>query len=85
MRVENDHGHCTVQAASDPGGDLPALCAQLRGSVALAGPLLARLGRVFLPKPGGDRTGRRRLDTHILALQALGANVDVRPDDNRFA
>ncbi len=86
VRVENDHGHCTVQAASDPGGDLPAaLCAQLRGSVALTGPLLARLGRVFLPKPGGDRIGRRRLDTHILALQGWGAKVDARPDDSRFA
>ena len=58
----------------------PELSSQLRGSVTLAGPLLARNGHVFLPRPGGDRIGRRRLDTHILALQALGATVKVFPD-----
>lgn len=57
-----------------------ALCASLRGSVTLAGPLLARYGRVTLPRPGGDRIGRRRLDTHILALKSLGAEVTVKPD-----
>jgi UDP-N-acetylglucosamine 1-carboxyvinyltransferase len=81
VQVQIEDGRCVVQAANNLNGDLPAdLCAQLRGSVTLAGPLLARLGRVFLPKPGGDRIGRRRLDTHILALQALGAEVEVRPD-----
>ncbi len=81
VRVDAGGGQCRVQAATDPKADLPAdLCAQLRGSVTLAGPLLARVGRVFLPKPGGDRIGRRRLDTHILALQALGAEVEVRSD-----
>lgn len=57
----------------------PDLCGSLRGSVTLAGPLLARYGRVTLPRPGGDRIGRRRLDTHILALRALGAKVKVKP------
>ena len=81
MSVSREAGLCAVQAATSPGGDLPAaLCARLRGAVTLAGPLLARLGRVFLPRPGGDRIGRRRLDTHLLALQALGAEVEVRPD-----
>lgn len=70
-----------VQASDDPSGELPAdLATQLRGSVTLAGPLLARNGRVFLPRPGGDRIGRRRMDTHILALQALGATVKTFPD-----
>ncbi|MCS6915709.1 MAG: UDP-N-acetylglucosamine 1-carboxyvinyltransferase [Myxococcales bacterium] len=70
-----------VQARTDPRTDLPVdLCGRLRGSVTLAGPLLARTGRVFLPRPGGDRIGRRRLDTHILALQALGARVKTFPD-----
>ncbi|MCX8481700.1 MAG: UDP-N-acetylglucosamine 1-carboxyvinyltransferase [Sediminibacterium sp.] len=45
----------------------------LRGSVMLAGPMLARFKKAYLPKPGGDKIGRRRLDTHILGLQKLGA------------
>jgi UDP-N-acetylglucosamine 1-carboxyvinyltransferase len=53
------------------------LCAGLRASVLLAGPLLARFGRVTLPPPGGDVIGRRRLDTHFLAFERLGAEVDV--------
>lgn len=56
------------------------LSSKLRGSVILAGPLLARCGRVFLPRPGGDRIGRRRLDTHMLAFQSLGAKVAIHPD-----
>ena len=44
------------------------LGSRLRGSVTLAGPLLARTGSVTLPRPGGDRIGRRRLDTHLLIL-----------------
>jgi UDP-N-acetylglucosamine 1-carboxyvinyltransferase len=49
------------------------LSAKIRGSILLAGPLLARCGEVTLPPPGGDVIGRRRLDTHFLALEALGA------------
>ena len=52
------------------------MCATLRGSVMVAGPLLARLGRVWFPKPGGDKIGRRRVDTHISGLMALGAELD---------
>ena len=81
VTVENSGSSATVHAAHDPKSDLPAeLCSQLRGSVTLAGPVLARTGRVFLPRPGGDRIGRRRLDTHILALQALGAEVIAHAD-----
>lgn len=47
----------------------------IRGSVMLIGPLLARLGKMYLPKPGGDKIGRRRLDTHFSGLQHLGATV----------
>ncbi|MDR2463935.1 MAG: UDP-N-acetylglucosamine 1-carboxyvinyltransferase [Verrucomicrobiales bacterium] len=66
----------TVSAATKPFWRLPDdLAGQLRGAITLAGPLLARRGKVFLPRPGGDRIGRRRLDTHILALQALGAKI----------
>lgn len=79
--VEEKNGSVKVQAKKDLSSEIPRdLSAQLRGSVTLAGPLLARCGRVFLPKPGGDRIGRRRLDTHILALQELGAKISVHPD-----
>jgi len=50
---------------------------RIRGSILLAGPLLARLGQVELPPPGGDVIGRRRVDTHFLAFQELGAEVDA--------
>ena len=46
---------------------------RLRGSVMMIGPLLARFGTAYLPKPGGDKIGRRRLDTHVIGLQKLGA------------
>ncbi len=81
VEVSTSGNSATVHAARDPKSRLPAaLCAQIRGSVTLAGPILARTGRVFLPRPGGDRIGRRRLDTHILALQALGAEVITHDD-----
>src|ERR1043166_6980474 len=51
----------------------PALGARIRASILLAGPILARFGRVSLPPPGGDVIGRRRVDTHFLALERLGA------------
>ncbi|HYK83461.1 MAG TPA: UDP-N-acetylglucosamine 1-carboxyvinyltransferase [Gemmatimonadales bacterium] len=54
-----------------------ALCARIRASILLAGPMLARFGRVSLPPPGGDVIGRRRVDTHFLALERLGATVTV--------
>ncbi len=50
---------------------------KVRASILFAGPLLARFGRVILPPPGGDAIGRRRIDTHILALQELGARISV--------
>ncbi|HEX3159185.1 MAG TPA: UDP-N-acetylglucosamine 1-carboxyvinyltransferase [Gemmatimonadaceae bacterium] len=55
----------------------PALCARIRASILLAGPLLARCGEVILPPPGGDVIGRRRVDTHFLALEQLGATLRV--------
>src|SRR5262249_29075634 len=56
----------------------PRLTQKMRASIVLAGPMLARLGSVDLGAPGGDVIGRRRLDTHVLALQQLGATVDFR-------
>ncbi len=55
----------------------PELCARIRASILLAGPLLARFGKVKLPPPGGDVIGRRRIDTHVMALEQLGAQVMV--------
>src|SRR5436190_17082983 len=55
----------------------PKLCARIRASILLAGPLLARFGKVTLPPPGGDVIGRRRVDTHFLALEQLGAAVTI--------
>jgi UDP-N-acetylglucosamine 1-carboxyvinyltransferase len=55
----------------------PKLCTRIRASILLAGPLLARFGKVTLPPPGGDVIGRRRVDTHFLALEQLGASVTV--------
>ena len=57
-------------------------CAQLRGSVMMIGPLLARMGKAVIAKPGGDKIGRRRLDTHFLGFQKLGAKFRQIPDRN---
>ena len=54
--------------------EFSAMARTLRGSVMIIGPLLSRFGRAVLPKPGGDKIGRRRLDTHFLGLQKLGAD-----------
>ena len=53
---------------------------KLRGSVMLAGPMLARFKKAFIPKPGGDKIGRRRLDTHILGFQKMGASFEYHDD-----
>ena len=53
----------------------PELCLKARGSFLFSGPLLARHGRATVPRPGGDKIGRRRLDTHIRALEALGGKI----------
>ena len=58
---------------------------RLRGSVMVIGPLLARFGIAYLPKPGGDKIGRRRLDTHLLGFQKLGARFDYDLDNKFFA
>lgn len=57
---------------------------RLRGSVMLAGPLLARFKMAYVPKPGGDKIGRRRLDTHIIGFEKLGAQFDYHPEDGFF-
>ncbi len=67
-----------VDAVGAESRDLDAgLSARVRASILLAGPMLARFGRVNLPPPGGDVIGRRRVDTHFLALERLGATITV--------
>ncbi len=56
----------------------------LRGSVMLAGPMLGRFKKAFIPKPGGDRIGRRRLDTHIIAFEKLGARYEHFREEGYF-
>lgn len=51
----------------------------IRGSVMVAGPLLARYGKAYIPKPGGDKIGRRRIDTHFIGFQKLGARIEFEP------
>jgi len=69
-------GSWKVTARQLRSADLDAdLCRRIRASILLAGPMLARAGEIHLPPPGGDVIGRRRLDTHILALQELGAQT----------
>ena len=58
--------------------------ARLRGSVMLVGPLLSRFKKAYLPKPGGDKIGRRRLDTHIIGFEKLGATYNYDSDSNFF-
>ncbi|MBQ9230955.1 MAG: UDP-N-acetylglucosamine 1-carboxyvinyltransferase [Prevotella sp.] len=59
-------------------------CAQLRGSVLMIGPLLARMGKAVITKPGGDKIGRRRLDTHFLGFEKLGAKFHHIDDRNVY-
>ncbi len=58
---------------------------KIRGSVMLIGPLLARFGKAFLPKPGGDKIGRRRLDTHFLGFEKLGAEFIYEEENGNFS
>ncbi|MBQ7158181.1 MAG: UDP-N-acetylglucosamine 1-carboxyvinyltransferase [Treponema sp.] len=67
-----------IDAAHIRSNDIPAtLSKKIRASILFAGPLVARTGKAILPPPGGDVIGRRRVDTHFLALQELGARISV--------
>ncbi len=72
-----DTDYFTTEAFRKKGG-------KLRGSVMLAGPLLARFKKAYIPKPGGDKIGRRRLDTHILGFEKLGATFSYNDDLHFF-
>jgi UDP-N-acetylglucosamine 1-carboxyvinyltransferase len=78
---ETSDGSCEFDATGLESHEAnPDLAREIRASFLLAGPLLARQGRAVLPRPGGDRIGRRPLDTHIHAFLELGAKVEVQPD-----
>lgn len=64
--------------------DFKVKAAAIRGSIMVVGPLLARYGRAYAPKPGGDKIGRRRLDTHFLGFQKLGASFNFDTLENFF-
>ncbi len=59
--------------------------AALRGSIMIVGPLLGRFGKAYIPKPGGDKIGRRRLDTHFLGFEKLGAKFNYDPKEHFFS
>ena len=82
-----DRHTCTFRAndidiAYLSSGSFRKMTGRLRGSVMIAGPMLARFKRAYVPKPGGDKIGRRRLDTHIIGFQKLGAHFNY--DDDSF-
>src|SRR5205085_10167585 len=74
--------HAKGDVSSNPDVELSK---KIRASILLAGPLLARCGSVAVAKPGGDAIGRRRVDTHLLALEALGAQIEVSATQYRMS
>src|SRR5664279_1941360 len=88
--VERSDRHtCTFDAATIDVDYLASpvfrkMTGRLRGSVMLAGPMLARFKKAYVPKPGGDKIGRRRLDTHIIGFQKLGAEFNYDADASFF-
>jgi UDP-N-acetylglucosamine 1-carboxyvinyltransferase len=75
IHVEGNTWHVQARVVRPANLD-PELCRRIRASILLAGPMVARAGELHLPPPGGDVIGRRRVDTHILALRRLGVKVD---------
>ncbi len=75
---QENHHEVSIQAEEIKTTELPKkLCNTIRASILFMAPILSRCGRVRIPFPGGDRIGRRRVDTHLLGLQALGAQFNI--------
>ncbi|MFM1961520.1 MAG: hypothetical protein RLZZ172_365 [Bacteroidota bacterium] len=74
--------HVQLEKLEDP--SFRQNSSRLRGSVMIAGPLLARFNKAFIPKPGGDKIGRRRLDTHIIGFEKLGVKFDYVQGEGFF-
>ena len=70
-----------IDLAYMQGDDFKKRASSLRGSIMIMGPLIARFGKAYFPKPGGDKIGRRRLDTHFYGFQKLGANFKFDSDE----
>jgi len=80
-QIANGGSSLTLQARDINSRQLDReLATRIRASILLAGPMLARAGKICFPPPGGDVIGRRRIDTHLLAFEAMGAEVDVDPE-----
>lgn len=86
VEVEQINGHSwRIQAKKVVATNLdPEMCSRIRASILLAGPMSARTGWLVLPPPGGDVIGRRRVDTHILALEALGVQAEYIREERAF-
>ncbi|MBC7587140.1 MAG: UDP-N-acetylglucosamine 1-carboxyvinyltransferase [Chitinophagaceae bacterium] len=88
VKVERINRHSCIFKADDVNADYFASEAfrqkggRLRGSIMLAGPMLARFKKAYIPKPGGDKIGRRRLDTHIIGLVKLGAKFEYDEENS---
>ena len=86
VEIEDLGGHSWRICAEEvrPADLDPDICRKIRASILLAGPMVARKGELHLPPPGGDVIGRRRVDSHILALQALGAKAKYDRSEKVF-
>lgn len=90
VKVTRESGSVTSFEAVDINMDylqtseFSELSSSLRGSIMIVGPLLARFGKAFIPKPGGDKIGRRRVDTHFIGFQKLGAKFEFDTSDPYF-
>ena len=90
VKVTKESGSVTSFEAADINLDylqtseFRAQSSSLRGSIMIVGPLLARFGKAFIPKPGGDKIGRRRVDTHFTGFQKLGARFEFDTSDPFF-
>lgn len=80
----NSHSWRIQAKIVEPTEFTPEICQRIRASILLAGPMVARVGELKLSPPGGDVIGRRRVDTHFLALRALGAHADYQQEDRVF-
>ena len=75
-------GSVNIEVLNDPEVRMKAI--RLRGSIMMVGPLLARFGRGYIPQPGGDKIGRRRVDTHFIGLEKLGATARFNQEEGVF-
>ena len=84
--AKGDYSFCAAEINREFIGsdDFVKRCASLRGSVMIAGPLLTRFGEAFFPKPGGDKIGRRRVDTHIEGFVNLGADCEYDSEKKAY-